>query len=562
MSQSDTKIDNKKYIKEKRRKEFAAALGFLSLNLIGFLVITFLPIFATFFLSFTEWDGQSKASKPKIGIVATTDQPQDKSIAYPKNAKVVFTFPKKDYLNKDVTVPFIVQQDIVLSTKRSTLVPFLDIQSFKEWDFVKNDQGQILNVPDAETLKKINQKYKLRLTVNDFKYIRPNRVYFNRKNILQLKPRIVTPVSNISRELMINMNNGGKEIGAVLLNTKKQAFIPKGTIILADLSIKVVNSIETQTMVFPLNQLTRKKILIKKGKDISRQLDLEALTPGMIVSDKVDKVARFFRFVGFPKGLKISVKYILKQGNDGIKWVGLKNYYGIIFQDTRFMDYLLNTLFFLIEIPIGMAVALIIALAMNQPLKGIVAFRVMYFLPYISNIVAVAIVWQWVLQSDYGLINQTLRLIGIANPPHWFSNEMWAKIAIVIVDVWKGAGYTMMLYLAGLQAIPHYLYEAAEIDGASNFQQFWSVTWPLLGPTNFFIIIMGIIGGFQAFGTQYVLTGGGPNGSTTTIVYYIYNNAFKWSKMGYATAMSVVLFIFVMIITVINWKVSESNVEY
>lgn len=305
-----------------------------------------------------------------------------------------------------------------------------------------------------------------------------------------------------------------------------------------------------------------KKPLILKDKQESKNIELIASANGRLFTNEPKKLSSFLTFVGFPENVTPEVKFITKQGNDGIKWVGFKNYQKILFTDTRFKDYLLNTLFFLVIVPIGMAVSLILALAMNQPLKGIVAFRVLYFLPVISNIVAVALVWRWILNSDYGMLNQALRFIGIENPPQWFSNEWWARIAIVIVEVWKGAGYNMMLYLAGLQGIPHYLYEAAEIDGASPMQQFWNITWPLLGPTNFFVLIMGVIGGFQAFGTQYVLTNGGPKGATTTIVYYIYNNAFQWSKMGYATAISVILFIFVMIITAIQWKVNEGKVEY
>ncbi|OHD56535.1 MAG: hypothetical protein A2Y33_15335 [Spirochaetes bacterium GWF1_51_8] len=224
--------------------------------------------------------------------------------------------------------------------------------------------------------------------------------------------------------------------------------------------------------------------------------------------------------------------------------------------------YFLNTLFFLLEIPLGMILSLIMALAMNQPLKGIVVFRVLFFLPVISNIVAIALLWRWILNADYGFVNEMLRAIGIANPPQWFGDKDWAKIAIIIMDVWKGAGYNMMLYLAGLQGIPHYLYEAADIDGATGWQQFLNITWPLLSPTNFFILIMGIIGGFQAFGSQFVMTSGGPAGSTTTLVYYIYNHAYKWSNMGYATAIAVILFIFVMVITVINMRLTESSVEY
>ena len=138
--------------------------------------------------------------------------------------------------------------------------------------------------------------------------------------------------------------------------------------------------------------------------------------------------------------------------------------------------------------------------------------------------VAVALLWRWIYNPDFGLLNSFLRMIGIKNPPQWLSSTFWAKPALIIMGVWKGAGYNMVLYLAGLQGIPEMYYEAARIDGASKWQQFWKITWPLLGPTNFFIIVMGVIGTFQYFGPIYVMTGGGPAGSTTTIVYDIISN--------------------------------------
>ncbi len=559
MAEKVAKIDNKKYQRERRLKEAIAALGFLLPNFTGFLIITFLPIFSTFLLSFTQWDGSSQASKSQIKVQFTTSQPVADNIPFPEKAKIVYVRGQKEFWQKDITLPYILKQDIKISEKNST-VGISDILTLKEWNY--DPTAQILEIPSNEQLLALSDKYQLGIKNEDLEFIQPGKVFFDQNALIKINPRLAEPVPGIAKNLVIDMTTPGKELGVVSGSPDQEIVIPKGTIILADVFINTVVSIETQKIEFAMSTAESKKPLILKDKQESKNIELIASANGRLFTNEPKKLSSFLTFVGFPENVTPEVKFITKQGNDGIKWVGFKNYQKILFTDTRFKDYLLNTLFFLVIVPIGMAVSLILALAMNQPLKGIVAFRVLYFLPVISNIVAVALVWRWILNSDYGMLNQALRFIGIENPPQWFSNEWWARIAIVIVEVWKGAGYNMMLYLAGLQGIPHYLYEAAEIDGASPMQQFWNITWPLLGPTNFFVLIMGVIGGFQAFGTQYVLTNGGPKGATTTIVYYIYNNAFQWSKMGYATAISVILFIFVMIITAIQWKVNEGKVEY
>jgi len=244
-----------------------------------------------------------------------------------------------------------------------------------------------------------------------------------------------------------------------------------------------------------------------------------------------------------------------------IKFVGLKNFITLI-QDKLFWKYFYNTLFFMMGIPIGMAVSLILALLMNHALRGIIIYRTIYFMPVVSSMVAVALLWRWIYNPDFGLLNSFLRMIGLKNPPQWLASTVWAKPAIMIMWIWKGAGYNMLLYLAALQGIPQQLYEAASIDGANAWQRFWHITFPMLAPTNFFIVVMGIIGGFQAFGEIYVMTGGGPAGSTTTIVYYIYNNAFQWFKMGYASSIAWFLFIIMFVVTLLQWKYAGQKMEY
>jgi multiple sugar transport system permease protein len=259
----------------------------------------------------------------------------------------------------------------------------------------------------------------------------------------------------------------------------------------------------------------------------------------IISSAKFVGIDNFIQLLGFHKEI-------------GIGWVA---------NDPIFWKCLGNTLFFMLGIPIGMCFSLLLALAMNQKLKGIVIFRTIYFMPVISSIIAIAILWRWIYNPDFGLINGFMGKVGITGP-NWLSDTFWAKPAIMIMSLWKGAGYSMLLYLAGLQGIAEDYYEASRIDGASKWQEFWYITFPLLAPVHFFLLIMGAIGGFQIFSEAYVMTGGGPAGVTTTIAYYIYNNAFQWFKMGYASAIAWVLFLMAFIVTIFQWKFIGKRVHY
>jgi len=241
------------------------------------------------------------------------------------------------------------------------------------------------------------------------------------------------------------------------------------------------------------------------------------------------------------------------------RFIGLSNYIKLI-QDKDFWYYLYNTLFFMLGIPIGMAFSLFLAVLVNQKLKGIIIFRTIYFLPVISSMVACALVWRWIYNADFGLLNSFLRMVGVKDPPAWLASTTWAKPALIIMGIWNGAGYNMLLYLAALQSIPEELYEAASIDGANAWQKFIHITLPGLNFVNFFIIIMSIIGGFQTFGIQYVMTGGGPAGATTTIVYYIYNNAYQWFKMGYAAAIAWVLALLMLGATLLQWRMGKERI--
>ncbi|MCX7920226.1 MAG: sugar ABC transporter permease [bacterium] len=238
-------------------------------------------------------------------------------------------------------------------------------------------------------------------------------------------------------------------------------------------------------------------------------------------------------------------------------------------KDPYFWRYLGNTIFLMLGIPINIAGSLVLAMALNQKIRGRVVFRTIYFLPTITAGVATYLLWRWLYNADFGLINGLIsrfgQLMGVRlTGPEWLASTAWVKPALMLMFFWSSVGgVNMVLYLAGLQNVPSHLYEAAEIDGASGWQKFIHITWPMLTPTTFFIFTMSLIGGFQGgFDAAYVMTGGGPAGASTTLSYYIYNNAFVWFKMGYAAAIAWVLFFLVFIVTLLNWKYGGKRVHY
>ena len=274
-----------------------------------------------------------------------------------------------------------------------------------------------------------------------------------------------------------------------------------------------------------------------------------------------------FTFIPVLASLAISfTKWDLLSGN--IQMVGLSNYAQLV-QDTYFWKYCWNTLYMMLSIPLSMAGSLVLALALNQKLKGIIVFRTIYFLPTLCSGVAIYMLWRLIYNPEFGLLNEGItkfgEILGLSlKGPSWLQDEAWAKPALIIMGVWQSVGgFNMILYLAALQGVPRDLYDAAEVDGANAWQKFWAVTWPQISPTTFFIAIMSIIGGFQAgFDPAYVMTGGGPNGSTTTIIYYLFNNAFKWYQMGYAAAIAWVLFLIILIFTLVQWRYYGRTVHY
>ncbi len=269
-------------------------------------------------------------------------------------------------------------------------------------------------------------------------------------------------------------------------------------------------------------------------------------------------VLGFLLFTLYPLGYSIYASFTDWNGLSAPKFSGLKNYV-TMFNDPYFLKSLWNTVFMMIAIPIGLALSLALALGMNRKMRGTTFFRTVYYLPVISSIAAVAILWQWAFNGDFGLINQVLALVGI-DGPNWLQNADTVKPALMLMAVWKGLGYSMLLYLAALQSVPRHLYEAAALDGANVWKQFLHITLPMVSPVTFFLLVTSIIGGSQIFVEVNIMTPtGGPEFSSATIVWYIWQKAFDNLQMGYASAMSVVLGLLVFLVTFLQFRLNRRN---
>lgn len=234
-------------------------------------------------------------------------------------------------------------------------------------------------------------------------------------------------------------------------------------------------------------------------------------------------------------------------------FVGLANYQEVL-GSRDFWNSLKNTALYTLHVPAGMAVSLMLALLLNRKgVPGLGVLRTIFYLPSITSFVAIAIVWLWIYNPEFGLLNYALSRLGLGPYP-WLNDPSTALLSLMLMAIWIQAGYQMVIYLAGLQNIPAFLYEAAVIDGAGRWQRFRHITWPLLQPTTFFILVTSMIGSFQVFTQIYVMTEGGPLKATEVIVYYIYKNAWDYLRMGYASAMSFILFLIIMGLTLLQFK--------
>jgi multiple sugar transport system permease protein len=242
------------------------------------------------------------------------------------------------------------------------------------------------------------------------------------------------------------------------------------------------------------------------------------------------------------------------------KFAGLSNFERIG-SDPIVVQSVVNTLVLFLGVPIGIALSLWLAMALNRKIRGVNFYRAIYYLPAVSSIVAISLLWQWIFNPEKGLLNMYLLNFGIVGP-EWLQNPSWVKPALILMGVWGGMGPNMILYLAGLQGVPQSLYEAAAIDGARPWQQFLFVTWPMLTPTTFFITVMSVIGALQYFGQIYIMTQGGPQYASTTYMFYLWQQAFTYYRMGFASAMAWALGIVIIAVTIVQFRLARRWVYY
>jgi multiple sugar transport system permease protein len=245
----------------------------------------------------------------------------------------------------------------------------------------------------------------------------------------------------------------------------------------------------------------------------------------------------------------------------GARFIGPRNFANL-FKDAKFLKSLGNTVFLMMGIPAGMVLSLILASLLNREIPGVKLFRLVYYLPVISSAVAVSVVWKWIFNTEYGVLNLVLTgLFGIKGPS-WMLDEHWIKPALIIVGIWRSLGAWMLFYLAALQNIPRQYYEAVELDGGGVVRSFFAITLPMVSPITFYLVIMGIIGNFQTFAEIYIFAPQGGTGySAATAVFHIWDKAFRAYEMGYACAMAWILGFLIFVVTFIQFKFSGAWVQ-
>lgn len=243
-----------------------------------------------------------------------------------------------------------------------------------------------------------------------------------------------------------------------------------------------------------------------------------------------------------------------------MEFVGFANFLEQ-FLDPDFKKAMVNTLYYsLLTIPSGIVLGLLLALAIHN-IRGKTLYRLFFFMPVVTSSVSIGVIWIWLLNGDFGIINQLLGIVGITGPK-WLTDTQWVIPSIAMLSIWWGLGFNMVIFLAGLQGISQTYYEAAVIDGASAFRKFWHITLPLLSPTTFFATIMATISSFQVFDQAFVMTSGGPAKASYTLVYHIFNRGFVESNMGASAAAATILFLMILVLTLIQFKFSRRWVHY
>lgn len=269
-------------------------------------------------------------------------------------------------------------------------------------------------------------------------------------------------------------------------------------------------------------------------------------------------VIGFVIFALIPFLISLYASFTDWNGIGQMNFIGLENYKNL-FQDNYFWQTLGNTFYLMIGIPVGLLLSFLLASALTRNIRGKTTFRVIYYIPVVSSLAAISILWQWAYNGDFGLVNQVLDIFGVQGP-NWLENISTVKPAIIIMTVWKGMGYSMLLYIAAIQSVPNSYYEAADLDGASSFQKFKYITWPMVKPITFFLIVTNIIAGSQIFTEINIMTPtGGPQYSSATIVWYLWREAFNNWKMGYASAMAVILGLLIFIITALQFYINRKS---
>jgi multiple sugar transport system permease protein len=281
-----------------------------------------------------------------------------------------------------------------------------------------------------------------------------------------------------------------------------------------------------------------------------------------VASAMVPCVLYYALFSGFPILFALYLSVQNWSLIDEPEFVGLGNYIKVLTDDPVFFMGLKNTAIYAVgTVLIGMVLALFVALLINNLKKATGVFRTIYFLPVITSMVAASVVWRWLYQGQFGLFNQILSLLGMNKVP-WLDSPKYALPSLMAMSIWKGLGFTAVLFMAGLQSIPPTFYDAAQIDGANRWKTLIHITIPLLQPTIVFVLITGFIGGFQAFTEMFIMTRGGPMYSTTTIVMHLYERAFEYFQMGYASAVAFILFAIIIGLTAIQLRLTRIGWEY
>lgn len=291
---------------------------------------------------------------------------------------------------------------------------------------------------------------------------------------------------------------------------------------------------------------------------MSRELRKNAVAYSFILPNLLG----FAIFTLVPMVFALGLSLAKWDGANPMAFVGLKNFARML-RDETFGISMKNTILYVVgTVPTTLVLSLLLAMLLNTQIKGRNFFRAAFFFPYVASLVAVAVVWNMMFHPSMGPVNNLLRWIGVKNPPGWSASTTWALPTVIGAGIWKNVGYYMIIYLAALQGIPRELYEAARIDGASDWQSFRKVTVPLLAPVTFFVSIMLTIQSFKVFDLVYMMTMGGPGRATNVLVYTIYDSAFVAFDYGYSSAIAVVLLAIVLAITVFQFRMEKKWVSY